>query len=239
MNIEQLQEEIDKLDINSRNYHIGKRGYFDSCFNLIRHKNGMWDVFYGERGLKRFQSVHETEDEACRAFLKLLKKHLNTKELEKKPVYWKGYRKYSFHAQHVIGISLFVISLLLGIFFLGYQIYRHEFNFMFWFFVVWDIFFGVLAFCWLNDRTYELFEYIATPLVYGILILGFVAAMIAAPFFIIPQIQSGEIGKDYYVSLTIGELGLGAAVWAFYHFFIKEYVDELKDYIKEKKAKDQ
>ena len=47
-----------------------------------------------------------------------------------------------------------------------------------------------------------------------------------------------EIGKDYYVSLAFGETALGAAVWAFYYFFIKEYVDELKDHIKEKKDKE-
>ena len=59
--------------------------------------------------------------------------------------------------------------------------------------------------------------------------------MVAAPFFIIPQIRSGEIGKDYYVSLAIGELALGAAVWCFYHFFLKDYVDDLRNRIKSKR----
>ena len=62
------------------------------------------------------------------------------------------------------------------------------------------------------------------------------SAMIAAPFFIIPEILAGEIGKDYYASLAAGEIALGAAVWCFYYFFIKDYVDELKDHLQSKKV---
>ncbi len=235
MNIKQLEKEIDKLGIDKRNCRIGDRGYYDGRFNLIYHDNGKWEIFYGERGLKKDQSVYDSESEACKAFLGLLKSKIGSKELEDKPKYWKGYRKRSVHEQHVIAICLFILSILLGLFFAGYQVYIREFNFVFWFFVVWVLFFGVLLFCWLNDRTYELFEHIATPFIFGILILGLIAGMVAAPFFIIPQIRSGEIGKDYYVSLAIGELALGAAVWCFYHFFLKDYVDDLRNRIKSKR----
>ena len=239
MKIKQLEKEIDKLGIDKRNCRIGDRGYYDGRFNLICHDNGKWEIFYGTCGQKKDQSVYDSESEACEAFLTLLKSKIGSKELEDKPKYWKGYRKRSIHEQHVIAICLFALSILLGLFFAGYQACIRQFNFVFWFFVIWVLFFGFLLFCWLNDRTYELFEYIVTPLVFGLLILGFVAGMIAAPFFIIPQIQSGEIGKNYYISLAIGEIAFGAAVWAFYYFFIKDYVDELKDRIKSKKDKEQ
>ena len=187
MNIRQLKKEIDKLGIDKRNCRIGDRGYYDGRFNLIRHDNGKWEIFYGERGLKKNQSVYDSEGEACEAFLKLLNSKLGSKESEDKSRYWKGYRKRSIHEQHVIAICLFILSILLGLFFAGYQACLRQFNFVFWFFVIWVLFFGTLLFCWLNDRTYELFEHITTPLVFGLLILGFVAGMIAAPFFIIPR----------------------------------------------------
>jgi len=235
MKIEQLEFKLQKLGIDKNNYRIGDRGYYDGCFNLIHHDNGKWEIFYGTRGQKKDQSVYDSESEACEAFLELLKSKIGSKELEDKPKYWKGYRKRSIHEQHIIAICLFILSILLGLFFAGYQAYIRQFNFVFWFFVIWVLFFGALLFFWLNDRAYEHFEHIATPVVFGMLILGFVAAMIAAPFYIIPEIQSGEIGKDYYFSLAIGELGMGAGVWAFYYFFIKEYVDDLKDYLNSKR----
>lgn len=235
MKIEQLEFKLQKLGIDKNNYRIGDRGYYDGRFNLICHDNGKWEIFYGELGLKKDQSVYDSESEACKAFLELLKSKTGSKELEDKPGYWKGYRKRSIHEQHILGICLFILSILLGLFFAGYQVYIREINLVFGFFVVWVLFFGALLFCWLNDRTYELFEHIAKPMVFGILILGFVTAMIAVPFFIIPRIQSGVIGKDYYFSLAVGESALGAAVWAFYHFFIKEYVDELKVHIRSKR----
>lgn len=239
MKIEQLEFKLQKLGIDKNNYRIGDRGYYDGRFNLIHHDNGKWEIFYGTRGQKKDQSVYDSESVACEAFLELLKSKIGSKELEDKPKYWKGYRKRSIHEQHIIAICLFILSILLGLFFAGYQAYIRQFNFVFWFFVIWVLSFGFLLFCWLNDRTYELFEHIVTPLVFGLLILGFAAGMIAAPFFIIPQIQSGGIGKDYYVSLAFAELVFGAAVWAFYRFFIKDYVDELKDRIKSKKNKEQ
>lgn len=237
MKIEQLEFKLKKLGIDKNNYRIGERGYYDGRFNLIRHDNGKWEIFYGTRGVKKDQSVYDSESEACEAFLELLKIKTGSKELEDKPGYWKGYRKRSIREQHILGICLFILSILLGLFLAGYQIYIREINLVFWFFVIWVLFFGALLFCWLNDRAYEHFEHIATPVVFGMLILGFVATMIAAPFYIIPEIQSGEIGKDYYFSLAVGELVMGAAVWAFYYFFVKEYVDDLRDHIKSKREK--
>ena len=238
MNIKQLKKEIRKLGIDERNYNICDRAVYDGCFNILSHDNGKWDIFYGEKGKKKDQQVFDSEDEACSAVLAMIIAGIGTKRLEDKPKYWKHYRKRSLPIQHKMGTFLFIFSVLFGAFFAGYQFYIHEFNFVFWFFIGWMIFFTVLAVCWSNDRTYELFEYIATPIVFGILILGFVAAMIAAPIYIIPQVQAGEIGKDYYISLVFGEIALGAAVWAFYYFFIKDYVDELRDYLRAKKKKD-
>jgi hypothetical protein len=43
----------------------------DCTYYLQREKGGKWTVFFEERNIKYDQTYHDTEDEACRQFIKI------------------------------------------------------------------------------------------------------------------------------------------------------------------------
>ena len=74
MNSSMLLEEIKRMGIDERAVNIGEIAYCDECFNLIKRKDGKWEVFYGEHGQKTNVRVFETEEEASEALLEILKR---------------------------------------------------------------------------------------------------------------------------------------------------------------------
>ena len=238
MKLNKLLQEIESLGIDPNNINIStdSRGAFDGRYNLVKRKPGFWEVFYGDKGTKVNAQRFETEDEACNYFLHILRYNLDKQELADKPAYWQGYRKRSFSFSYWCTFGIFIFSILMGLFFLGYQIYQGDINWMFWYWIGWIIVFGIIAFAWLDNRRYELFEYISKPVIFGIFIifLGFV--MVYGAIYLVPEIMAGDMNS--LGTLITCEICCGAGIVCFYIFFIKEYVNKLINHIKSKKMDD-
>ena len=239
MNIKELENEIESLGIDPENINIGERGRYDACFNLLHKKSGKWEIFYGEQGKTFDAQSFDTEEEACDAFVKLLRRRLNDKELEDKPKYWRGYRRYAERYQINFITGIFVFSMLLGIAGAGYQIYIGEMNFMFWIWIGWIAVFGICTYCSRGERANELFEFIGEILVQLFCILIGVAIMIAMPIVGIPQYISGEI--DLFSLIVMLCLEPLAAFWVYWNYRVirNDYGDDIKEYFEKKKAKAQ
>jgi len=68
MNVEELIVELKNNNIRKDAYSL--TGGLPSevyCFNKINNK---WEIYYCERGVKTSQQFFESEDAACRTFLK-------------------------------------------------------------------------------------------------------------------------------------------------------------------------
>ena len=74
MNSAMLLEEIKKLGVDQRSVNIGDEAYCDECYNLLRRKDGKWEVFYGEHGQKTNVRVFDTEEKASESLLEILSK---------------------------------------------------------------------------------------------------------------------------------------------------------------------
>lgn len=70
MNVEELKQEIERKNLDTRFINIGSRGNFDECFNLLELEDGRWEIFYGEHGQKTNPVVYDTQEAAVDAFLK-------------------------------------------------------------------------------------------------------------------------------------------------------------------------
>ena len=71
MNINQLRDELSKLEIPKSAYQL-KRGLFNEVF-CIGMENNIWEVYYSERGNKTNRKVFDSEESACEYFLKWMK----------------------------------------------------------------------------------------------------------------------------------------------------------------------
>ena len=237
MNIKQLENEIENMGIDPENINIGVRGRYDACFNLVHKKNGKWEIFYGEQGKKFDAQLFSTQEEACDALVKLLRQRLNDKELEDKPKYWHGYRRYAERYQINTITGIFIFSMLCGIAGAGYQIYLGEINYMFWIWIGWIVVFGICTYCSRGERANELFEYIGQILVQLFCLLIGVAIMIVMPIVNIPQYISGE--TDLFSLIATICLEPVMAVWVYWNYRVirDDYGDDFKEYFEEKKTK--
>lgn len=71
MNISDIAHEMAILSIPSNAFSIGDPTQDESL--CIREKNGRWEVFYYERGIKTGLRVFKEEHEACENFLFIIK----------------------------------------------------------------------------------------------------------------------------------------------------------------------
>ena len=115
MDIDQLESELENWDIDPQNINLNGPAVYDGCFNLIRCKDGKWEIFYGSLGKKTLHSIFDSEEQACLAFIKLLQENKNTEKLADKPKYWKGYRRYASSFQVYCVIGILVVGLLIGL----------------------------------------------------------------------------------------------------------------------------
>ena len=68
MNINDLKKNLKKANIKNSAYTLhGGLPHDKHVLNLSA--NGLWEVYYSERGGKFEERVFESEDEACRFFL--------------------------------------------------------------------------------------------------------------------------------------------------------------------------
>ena len=71
MNISDIGHEMAILNIPSNAFSIGDPTQGESL--CIGEKNGCWEVFYYERGIKTGPRVFKEEHEACENFLFIIK----------------------------------------------------------------------------------------------------------------------------------------------------------------------
>jgi len=230
MDINHLYQEIESLGIDQNSINIGDIESYDGRFNLHHRKDGKWEIFYGIYGQKRKLQVYSSEEKACDAFVRVLKKDLKNKERHAKHNSRISFRKNasSIHRKLMIGISLF--CMLIGIFFAGVQIYIKDYGYMFWVFIAWIIIFGLLAYGYKDDKSAGELEYVAQPVAFGILTLLCIAAMIVVPVFLMPSIMTGD--TDDLTTLITTELVCGIFGFIFFYFNVKSYITEFINHIR-------
>lgn len=74
MNKYQLERILEDEGIPSYLYNLYDTGRHDERLCLEKTKNGMWQVYFSERGRKTSVVEFNSEDEACKYILKELKK---------------------------------------------------------------------------------------------------------------------------------------------------------------------
>ena len=62
MDIDQLESELENWDIDPQNINLNGPAVYDGCFNLIRCKDGKWEIFYGSLGKKTLHSIFDSEE---------------------------------------------------------------------------------------------------------------------------------------------------------------------------------
>ena len=234
MDINQLYQEIESLGIDQNIINIGDIEDYDGRFNLHHREDGKWEIFYGMYSQKRKLQVYVSEEKACDAFVRLLKKELKKKERQNNQKHRKVFRTNSdLQRKIMIGLSLFCMSI--GIFFAGVQIYIKDYGYMFWVFIAWIILFGLLAYGYRDDKSAGELEYVAQPVAFGVLTLLCIAAMIAVPVVLMPSIMAGD--TEDLTTLITTELVCGIFGFIFFYFNVKSYITEFINHIRSKNKK--
>lgn len=232
MDFNQLYQEIETLKIDQNRINIGDSEFYDDRYNLHHRADGKWEVFHGIRNEKRNLKVYNSEEEACAAFIRLIRGGQKNRELQKNPV---PRAPRAYPNKILLGVSIFCI--IFGMFFAGVQIYNQDFDFVFWFFVVWIVVFAIIAICCKDERTFIKAEYLAQPILFSLLSLGCIAVMIFAPIYLIPEIMRGD--TSYIFSLILAEPAFGFMAFSFFNYFVKSYIVEYIDKKKKKKLEEQ
>ncbi|WP_180145982.1 hypothetical protein [Desulfoluna butyratoxydans] len=73
MNLSELQIKLNELMINPDAYSL-KGDACDECYVISCDGPGTWVVYYSERGLRSSCKTFKSESDACKEFLKRLKK---------------------------------------------------------------------------------------------------------------------------------------------------------------------
>jgi hypothetical protein len=73
MNLSELASRLERLEIHPDAYSIGIGvPEADETYCVVQ-ENGVWRIYYAERGQRGGLHEYASEDEACNAFLELLK----------------------------------------------------------------------------------------------------------------------------------------------------------------------
>lgn len=74
MKVEELRKIMESSNVNRYSYSINS-ALKDDAYHII-NENGIWNVFYMERGQKSSYGTFESEEEACKCFHDIVCKHL-------------------------------------------------------------------------------------------------------------------------------------------------------------------
>ena len=78
MTILELKNQLENESIPQYMYSLLSGGFPNEAYCLTE-RNGMWEVYYSERGNKRGQKQFSTENDACEYFYKKVKKYASQK----------------------------------------------------------------------------------------------------------------------------------------------------------------
>ncbi|MBR6881229.1 MAG: hypothetical protein IKN14_09160 [Clostridiales bacterium] len=169
--------------------------------------------------------------------IKQLKKNLHGTKIADKPKSRKGSQKHASRFQLNFITGVFIFCVLIGLFFIGYQIYTADFGTMFWIYIVWTIVFGFLAYCSSNEKRSGKFEFYGQMFIDVFCILLGIAIMIILPSLAISQYISGE--TDLYGLIVMIAISLCPIIWIYFcvRSFKKEFGGYFKYHFKRIKAK--
>ena len=169
--------------------------------------------------------------------IKQLKKNLHGTKIADKPKSRKGSQKHASRFQLNFITGVFIFWVLIGLFFIGYQIYTADFGTMFWIYIVWTIVFGFLAYCSSNEKRSGKFEFYGQMFIDVFCILLGIAVMIILPSLAISQFISGE--TDLYGLIVMIVISPCSIVWIYFcaRALKKEYGGYFKYHFKKIKAK--
>ena len=131
--------------------------------------------------------------------------------------------KSSFSYKLILG--LFIFSMLMGAAFTVYGLLHYSTDiWLFRVFSIWTAYFGVTAYCWVDEDRYNKYEYVMIPVLFGLLFLLTVALMIAGFYILVPKIASGEEVAMNIAGLIIAEGSFGLFAYITYHYFLRDYL---------------
>lgn len=232
-----LKRYIEKVKVKPDHVNLGGPPAFNNCFNVIKLKNGKWEVFYGRYGLKDHRMVYREEGDAYDGLFRLIELIKRDVESGDKYAYEGHYRDNTIPFQYKFILGIFVTAILLGLFFIIWTLVTNSpIDWMFYFFIGWVAFYLILSFCWVKPERYAKFEYYLTPIMYGIITLFFIFVMLAGFAYEIPLIAKGGDITENIFALIMVEITFGAFAVCLYHFFIQRYIHQLVLAIRRKKT---
>ena len=89
---------------------------------------------------------------------------------------------------------------------------------------VFAVFFAVTAYCWTDADRYDRYEYIMTPVLFGLLFLLMVFFMVGCVAVLVPEIAAGEDRLMNIIAFILAEASLGTFAYIDYHFFLRDYL---------------
>ena len=236
MKTRKLKKELERLGIDDSNINIGGSVSYDGCHNLLQRQDGTWEYFYCENSQKAGQKIFDKEDDAAAYFLDVVTKQSQKNGAKRKKKILRPHEGI-LPFQYYFILGLFIFSSLFGLFFVIILPVTHNMDWMFGFFIGWTIIYAFLAYFWANQKRYWKFEYIAIPIIFTLLSLGCIAIMVFAFISYWHDIFCGIDVISNIIALIAVEGCFGAMAWAFFHFFVQEYVERFIDNLKDRKKK--
>lgn len=236
MKTRKLKKELERLGIDDSNINIGGSVSYDGCHNLLQRQDGTWEYFYCENSQKAGQKIFDKEDDAAAYFLDVVTKQSQKKGAKRKKKLLRPHDGI-LPFQYYFILGLFIFSSLFGLFFVIILPLTNNMGWMFWYFLAWTIIYAFIAYCWAKQERYWKFEYIATPIIFTLFSLGCIAVMVFAFIHYWHDIFCGIDVISNIIALIAVEGCFGAMAWAFFHFFVQEYVERFIDNLKDRKKK--
>lgn len=225
---------ISRSGVKKDHVNLGGEPSYNSCFNAVKMKNGKWEVFYGQYGIKDHRTVHKKEEDAYDALARLI--DIIRDERSDKFSSERHYRDRMIPLQFAGVIVIYAIAILMALFFVIYTLVtRSPIDWIFWFWIGWIAVYTFLIICWFNKDLYAKMEYYATPVIFGLVSLAFIGVMLVGFAYLLPLIFSGQDVGGNIFSLVMTELSFGTYVVIFYHFYLKKYIYSFIIYLRKKK----
>lgn len=134
--------------------------------------------------------------------------------------------KGDFAYKLILGIFIFAVLLgLAGVIFSARDLGSEKV--LFCFSAAWTSFYAVLAYCWTDEERYDRFEYVMTPVVFGLFFLLMLLIAVGGLVVMIPKIAAGEDAAGNCFALLIVEASAGTFAFFTYKSYLEEYVKKI------------
>lgn len=123
---------------------------------------------------------------------------------------------------------IFIVSALLGLAGAIYSLRNlSSARFMFYFSAAWTAFYALMAYYWTDEERYSRFEYIMTPILFGVLEVFLLFLGVGGFTVLVPKIAAGENPGENLLALIIAEASIGSFAFFNYNIYLEEPIKEL------------